>query len=97
MARFALEQTELNCKSVGINPAAFPDDRGRWLMACALVDLEKGEKLFEAELANVGVSDAPDLLFQGIVNTSKLLATPPEHRDSVLRSSFPGDAWRPGS
>ena len=51
MARIALNQTEINCESVGINPAGFANDRGRWLMALALADLGKAETLFEAELA----------------------------------------------
>jgi hypothetical protein len=87
----------VNCNSVGLNPAGFPNDRGRWLMASALADLEKGEKLFEAELASLDETDEADLLFQGIVNAAKLLSTPPERRDWALRAIFPGDAWRPGS
>ena len=50
-ARTVLKQIEAHCNSVGLNPAALPNDRGRWLMASALADLEKAKTLFEAELA----------------------------------------------
>jgi RNA polymerase sigma factor (sigma-70 family) len=97
MARTALDQTAANCKSVGIDPAAFPNDRGRWLLASALVDLEKAETLFETELAALGEIDEPDLRFQGFVDTAKLLATPPERREAALQNGFYGDSWRPAN
>ncbi len=78
MARTALNQTEANCKSVGIDPAAFPNDRGRWLLVSALAELEKAETLFENELASLDGIEEPNLFFQGIVNAANFLATPPE-------------------
>jgi hypothetical protein len=93
----ALKHTEGNCKSVGINPATFANDRGRWLMASALADLANGQKLFEAKLATFDETDEAELLFQGIVNAAKFLATPPERRESMLRANFYGESWRPAS
>ena len=95
VAGAALKQTEANCKSIGINPAGFANDRGRWLIGSALADLANGQKLFETELATINDIDEADLLFQGIVNAAKLLATPPERRESVLRAGFYGGSWRP--
>jgi RNA polymerase sigma factor (sigma-70 family) len=95
VAGAALKQTEANCKSVAINPAGFANDRGRWLIASALADLANGQKLFETELATINEIDEADLLFQGIVNAAKLLATPPARRESVLRAGFYGESWRP--
>jgi RNA polymerase sigma factor (sigma-70 family) len=96
LARAALEQTQVNCGSVGLNPAAFPDDRGRWLTAWALTDLQRAETIFEAELATLDQIEDPDLRFQGIVNTAKLLATPPERREAALQNGFYAESWRPG-
>ena len=66
MARTVLKQVEAHCRSVGLNPAGFANDRGRWLMAWALADLEKAETLFEAELAALDERNERDLLFRGL-------------------------------
>ena len=95
-ARNALGQIEVQSDAVRISPAAFPNDRGRWLTASALADLEKAKTLCESELAALGDSDDRNLLFQGLLNTAKLLATPPHRREAALQVSFPGDSWRPG-
>ena len=94
-ARTELNQIEVHCNSVGLNPAAFPNDRGRWLIASALTDLEKAKTLFEAELADLGAIDESDLRFQGIVNTAQFLATPLERRQMVRLAGLFGESWRP--
>jgi hypothetical protein len=95
-ARTLLVQVDVQCNAAGLNPAGFPNDRGRWLMASALADLEKAKTVVDAELAALNEIDERDLLFQGILNAAKLLATPPERREAALQAIFPGDSWRPG-
>jgi RNA polymerase sigma factor (sigma-70 family) len=95
-ARTVLKQIEAQCHSVGLNPAGFANDRGRWLIASALADLEKAKTLCEAELAALDESNERELLFRGLLNTAKFLATPPANREAALQASFPGDSWRPG-
>ena len=95
LARGELKEAEENFKSVGLRPAGFANDRGRWLIATALADLEMGEALFATELAALDQSDEADLLFQGIVNAAKMLATPPDRREAFLRANFYAESWRP--
>ena len=91
----ALNQIEARLGSGPFNPAKLSGARGPWFSAWALVDIKKAETLFEAELADAPGHDNPNALLQGILTTAKLLATPPERRETALHDGLYAGSWRP--
>jgi RNA polymerase sigma factor (sigma-70 family) len=91
-ARTALEQLETRG---GLSPVAFPIARRPRLLAWALIDLEKAEAVFEAEVAGLDKERNPVPLIRGMLFTVQALATPPEQREMALKGGFYGGSWRP--
>jgi hypothetical protein len=91
-ARTALEQLETRG---GLSPAAFPIARRPRLLAWALLDLEKAEAVFEAEVAALDKERDPAQFVQGMLFAVDVLATPPVDREMALKGGFYGGSWRP--
>jgi RNA polymerase sigma factor (sigma-70 family) len=92
-ARIVLEQLE---ERPGLAPASLPRTRPSWLMAWALVDLEKAQTIFEAELAAFEREKRQGLGSEGFLETAELLIAPPDRREDVFYSRSGGGYWRPG-
>ncbi len=92
-ARTVLEQIE---ERPGLDPASLPQARQPWLMAWALVDLQKAQSIFEAELAAFEREKRRDLWGAGFFETVELVTAPPDRREAVLHSRSGGGSWRPG-
>ncbi len=91
-ARTALEQIETRG---GLSPATFPIARRPRLLAWALLDLQKAEAAFEAEVASLDKERDPVPLIRGMLFTVDVLATPPEQREMAIKGGFYGGSWRP--
>ena len=91
-ARTALEQLETRG---GLNPVAFPIARRPRLLAWALLDIEKAQAVFEAEVATLDRERNPVPLIRGMLFAVEALATPPEGREMALKGGFYGGSWRP--
>lgn len=58
--------------------------RGDWLLAWALVDLDRAQKLFDDEFAAQRNQPKPELTDSGLIAMLELLATPPDERPEYL-------------
>jgi hypothetical protein len=87
-----LEQLE---ERPGIEPASLWQTRQSWLMAWALVDVQKAQGIFEAELTAFEQEKRRDLWNSGFFEMVEVLTSPPGRRDAVLDSRSRGGYWRP--
>ncbi len=91
-ARTALEQLETRG---ALDPIAFPIARRPRLLAWALLDIEKAQAVFEAEVIALDRERNPVSLIRGMLFAAEVLATPPEGREMALKGGFYGESWRP--
>jgi RNA polymerase sigma factor (sigma-70 family) len=92
-ARTVLEQIE---ERPGIDPLSLSRPCPSWLMAWALVDLQKAQTIIEAELAGFDREKRRGGLGgEGFLETVELLATPTDRREAALYSRSAGGYWRP--
>ena len=80
-ARTVLEQLE---SRAGFDLAAEWSTREPWLIAWALVDLQKARAVFEAELASLDRQKEVNLWGTGFFEMVELLTAPPDRREEVL-------------
>ncbi len=92
-ARTVLEQLE---ERPGLDPASLWQARQPWLMAWALVNLQKAQSIFDDELAAFEREKRRGLAGEGFLETVELLTAPTDRRDSVLYRRLGGGYWRPG-
>ncbi len=80
----------------GLDPVALSKVAGdRWLSAWALVDLNKAEALFEAELATMEKTKEVNLWNSAIFKMVEILATPLHRREAAVYGEYSA-AWHPG-
>jgi hypothetical protein len=92
-ARTVLQQIE---QRSGLDPVALAKVAGQErLRAWALVDLEKAQSLFEAELAALESTKDLNLQSTGFFKMVEILATPPHRREAVVYGDYSA-AWHPG-
>jgi hypothetical protein len=92
-ARTVLQQIE---QRSGLDPVALAKVAGQeWLRAWALVDLEKAQSLFEAELSALESTKDPNLQSTGFFKMVEVLAAPPHRRKAVVYGDYSA-AWHPG-
>jgi hypothetical protein len=92
-ARILLGQIE---DRSGLDPAALAKVAGdRWPSAWALVDLDKAEALFEAELAALEKAKDVNLWNSPFLKMVEILLAPPHRREAALYGEY-SSAWHPG-
>ena len=92
-ARTVLEQLEARA---GFDLAAEWSTREPWLIAWALVDLQKARAVFESALASLDQQKEVNLWGTGFFEAVELLTAPPDRRDAILYERASGAYWRPG-
>jgi hypothetical protein len=92
-ARTVLEQLE---SRVGFDLAAEWSTREPWLMAWALVDLQKARAVFESTLASLEQQKDVNLWGTGFFEMVELLTAAPDRREEILGRRASGAVWRPG-
>ena len=92
-ARTVLEQLE---SRAGFDLAAEWSTREPWLIAWALVDLQKARAVFESALASLDQQKEVNLWGTGFFEMVELLTAPPDRREAILDERAGGAPWRPG-
>jgi RNA polymerase sigma factor (sigma-70 family) len=92
-ARTILEQIDARG---GLDPSTLPNARDPWQTAWALVDLDRAEALFDAELAALEGTENVDLQRTSFFHMVRMLATPPGRREAAARRYPFGSSWQPG-
>ena len=92
-ARTVLEQLE---SRAGFDLAAEWSTREPWLIAWALVDLQKARAVFESALASLDQQKEVNLWGTGFFEMVELLTAPPDRREAILDERAGGAHWRPG-
>ncbi len=93
-ARTVLDQLE---SRAGFDLAAEWSTREPWLIAWALVDLQKARAIFESALASLDQQKEVNLWGTGFFEMVELLTAPPDRREAILDERAGGAPWRPGS
>ena len=88
-----LEQLE---SRAGFDLAAEWSTREPWLIAWALVDLQKARAVFESALASLDQQKEVNLWGTGFFEMVELLTAPPDRREAILDERAGGAHWRPG-
>jgi hypothetical protein len=92
-ARTVLEQVE---SRAGFDLAAEWSTRQPWLIAWALVDLQKARAVFESALASLDQQKEVNLWGAGFFQMIELLTAAPDRREAILDERAGGAHWRPG-
>jgi hypothetical protein len=92
-ARTVLDRLE---SRAGFDLAAEWSTREPWLIAWALVDLEKARAVFESALASLDQQKEVNLWGAGFFQMVELLTAAPDRREWILDESAGGAHWRPG-
>jgi hypothetical protein len=92
-ARLVLEQLESRS---GFDLAAEWSTREPWLIAWALVDLQKAAAVFESTLASLDQRKEGNLWGTGFFEMVELLTAAPDRREAILPERAGGAHWRPG-
>ena len=92
-ARSVLEQLE---SRAGFDLTAEWSTREPWLVAWALIDLQKARAVLEATLASLDQQKEVNLWGNGIFETVVLLTALPDRREAILDERVGGAHWRPG-
>ena len=93
-ARTVLDQLE---SRAGFDLAAEWSTREPWLIAWALVDLQKARAIFESALASLDQQKEVNLWGTGFFEMVEQLTAPPDRREAILDERAGGAPWRPGS
>ena len=88
-----LEQLE---SRAGFDLAAEWSTGEPWLIAWALVDLQKARAVFESALASLDQQKEVNLWGTGFFQMVKLLTAAPDRREWILDEGTGGAPWRPG-
>ena len=92
-ARTVLEQLE---SRAGFDLAAEWSTREPWLIAWALVDLQKAREVFESTLASLDQQKDVNLWSTGFFEMVELLTAAPDRREAILSERAGAASWRPG-
>jgi RNA polymerase sigma factor (sigma-70 family) len=92
-ARTVLEQLESLAR---FDLAAEWSTREPWLIAWALVDLQKARAVFDSALASLDQQKEVNLWGAGVFQMVDLLTASPDRREAILDERAGGAPWRPG-